>query len=47
MKLIMENWRGYLAEGMKTVADLPDDIYIGIQGNEHNDDVDFYYAKKD
>ena len=30
MKLIMENWRGYLAEAMKTVADLPDDIYIGI-----------------
>jgi len=47
MKLLFENWREYLAEGMKTTADLPDDIYIGITGNEHNDDVDFYYANKD
>jgi hypothetical protein len=46
MKLIMENWRGYLAEGMKTVADLPDDLYIGIM-DEGGENVHFYYSDED
>ena len=46
MKLIMENWRGYLAEAMKTVADLPDDIYIGIM-DEGGENVHFYYSDQE
>ncbi len=46
MKLIMENWRGYLAEGMKTVADLPDDLYIGIM-DEGGENVHFYYSDEE
>ena len=42
----MENWRGYLAEGMKTVADLPDDLYIGIM-DEGGENVHFYYSDEE
>ena len=31
VKLLLENWREYLDEGMKTPADLPDHVYIGIK----------------
>jgi len=48
MKLLLENWRKYLAEGMKTPADLPDDVYIGIKkGWGGIDDVIFYYSYSD
>jgi hypothetical protein len=50
MKLIMENWRGYLAEGpcggSRTVADLPDDLYIGIM-DEGGENVHIYYSDED
>jgi hypothetical protein len=50
MKLIMENWRGYLAEGpcggSRTVADLPDDLYIGIM-DEGGENVHFYYSDEE
>jgi len=43
MKLLLENWREYLNEGMKKPADIPDGVYVGIiqDGPEH---VHFYYA---
>ena len=48
MKLLLENWRQYLTEGMKTPADLPDDVYIGIKGYGGGiDDVIFYYSYSD
>lgn len=48
MKLLLENWRQYLTEGMKTPADLPDDVYIGIKGYGGGiDDVMFYYSYSD
>ena len=48
MKLLLENWRQYLTEGMKTPADLPDDVYIGIKGGGGGiDDVIFYYSYSD
>ena len=31
MKLLLENWRKYLTEGMKTFEDLPEDIGITIR----------------
>jgi len=46
MKLIMENWRGYLAEAMKTLEDLPDDLYIGIM-DEGGENVHFYYSDEE
>ena len=50
MKLIMENWRGNLAEGpcggSRTVADLPDDLYIGIM-DEGGENVHIYYSDED
>ena len=49
MKLIMENWRKYLSEGMKTVDDLPDGIVITIDTDPKAGDgaggVLFYFAK--
>jgi hypothetical protein len=30
MKLLFENWREYLAEGIKTLETLPEDMYINI-----------------
>jgi len=45
MKLLLENWRKYLAEGMKTPADLPQHIYIGIKQDEVSPgQVVFYYS---
>ena len=50
MKLLFENWRGYLAEGpcggSRTVADLPDDLYIGIM-DEGGENVHIYYSDED
>ena len=35
MKLIMENWKGFLlSEGAKGIADLPEGVYISVQGNK-------------
>ena len=50
MKLLFENWRGYLAEGegMKTPAHLAKeapDVYVAII--EQGIDAGFYYADKD
>jgi len=47
MKLLLENWREYLAEGegMKTPEDLPDDVYVGIKKDVN--DVIFYYSYSD
>ena len=45
MKLLLENWREYLNEGMKNPADIPDDTYIGIM--EDMGDMHFYYADKE
>ena len=42
MKLLLENWRQYLAEGMKTPVDLPNNIYVGIK--KELDNIFFYYA---
>ena len=42
MKLLLENWREYLNEGMKNPADIPDDVYIGIMWDRG--DILFYYA---
>jgi len=54
MKLLLENWRKYLAEGMKTPEDLPDDVYVGIKKGANDvsllanaDDVIFYYSYSD
>ena len=40
MKLIMENWRKYLSEGMKTVDDLPDGIVITVDTDPKPGDGD-------
>ena len=49
MKLIMENWRKYLSEGMKTADDLPNGIVITIDTDPKYGDgeggVLFYFAK--
>jgi hypothetical protein len=49
MKLIMENWRKYLFEGMKAADDLPDGIVITIDTDPKYGDgeggVLFYFAK--
>ena len=49
MKLIMENWRKYLSEGMKTTDDLPEGIVITIDTDpkygDGTDGVLFYFAK--
>jgi len=45
MKLLLENWRKYLTEGMKTPEDLPDYVYIGMK--READDVIFYYSYSD
>ena len=47
MKLLLENWREYLAEGegMKIPEDLPDDVYVGIKKDVN--DVIFYYSYSD
>jgi hypothetical protein len=43
MKLIMENWRKYLSEGMKTAEDFnKTDMYIVIE--KHRDGAEVYYA---
>jgi len=31
MKLLFENWRNYLNEGMKQAADLPDGVQVRIE----------------
>jgi len=31
MKLLFENWRGYLNEGMKSISELPSDVYIVVR----------------
>jgi hypothetical protein len=36
MKLLLESWRQYLAEGMKTVEELPPNTYIVIKHDEDN-----------
>jgi len=38
MKLLMENWRQYLAEGMKTAEELPPNVYVVIK---HGDPGNF------
>jgi len=48
MKLLLENWRQYLAEskGMKTLKHLIDeDLYIGMERDD--DAVKFYYSNSD
>ena len=46
MKLLFENWRGYLLnEGMKTVDDLPEGVYIAIKKIRGGFAV--YYSDKD
>ena len=45
MKLLLEQWREYLNEGMKSPTDIPDDVYIGIV--EDSGDMNFYYADKE
>ena len=45
MKLLLENWRKYLAEGMMTPEDLPDDVYVGMK--READNVIFYYSYSD
>jgi hypothetical protein len=46
MKLLFENWRGYLLnEGMKTVDDLPEGVYIAIKKTQGGFSV--YYSDKD
>ena len=46
MKLLFENWRGYLLnEGMKTVDDLPEGAYIAIKKIQGGYAV--YYSDKD
>jgi hypothetical protein len=46
MKLLLENWRGYLNEGMKSPADIPDYAYVAIEVTGGGT-VDFYYADKE
>ena len=43
MKLIMENWRTYLSEGMKTIKDLPENVYITIE-ELGEDEILIYYS---
>jgi len=46
MKLLLENWRGYLLnEGMKTVDDLPEGVYIAIKKTKFG--LSVYYSDKD
>jgi len=42
MKLLLESWRNYITEKMKTSADLPDHVYVGIK--EDGNQVVFYYS---
>ena len=45
MKLLFENWRKFLSEAMKTPADLPDHVYVGIKQDEGTGgQVVFYYS---
>jgi hypothetical protein len=46
MKLLLENWREYLNEGMKNPADIPDYAYVAIEVTGKGF-VDFYYADKE
>jgi|TARA_R110000782_G_scaffold183068_1_gene273295 hypothetical protein len=46
MKLLLENWREYLNEGMKSPADIPDYAYVAIEVTGEGF-VDFYYADKE
>ena len=41
MKLLLENWRKYLTEGMKTITDLPDDSGIVIQKYGNGWQIDY------
>jgi hypothetical protein len=50
MKLLFENWRKYLSEGMKTPADLlkdedHEDLYI--RSEREGDGIKFYYSNSD
>ena len=40
MKLILENWREFLTEAMKTAKELPDDVHVAII--EQGIDAGFY-----
>ena len=45
MKLLFENWRKFLNEGMKTPVDLPDHVYVGIKQDEGTGgQIIFYYS---
>ena len=45
MKLLLENWRNYLKEGMKTWDNLPDNVVVAIKSGERS--VEIYYADAD
>tara|TARA_Y100000310_G_scaffold107479_1_gene105902 strand:+ start:306 stop:995 length:690 start_codon:yes stop_codon:yes gene_type:complete len=44
MKLILENWRKYITEGMMTVDDLPDDTYVAIK--QRRDQISIFFANE-
>jgi len=44
MKLLFENWRGFLNEGMRTPDDLPDGVGILIDTEESPDEIRISYV---